>query len=95
MYAYYILFDKIFMKLDIRSYIICDRISENCPSMHKDKYLEYTVQLFKESYLKNEWSCFHTILHHSTITKDILVHELFKEYLTKFPTILDSFSLIP
>ena len=82
----------------IRTYIhtcmrICDRILEKLPVMHKDKYL--VIQLFNELYLKNAWSCLHTILHHCTIINGISVYELFNELLTELLTILDSFSLIP
>ena len=46
-------------------------------------------------YLKNAWNCLHTILHHCTVIKDILVYELFNEQLTELPAILDSFSSVP
>ena len=57
--------------------------------------LLYVIQLFNELYLKNALSCFHAILHHCTVIKDVLAHQIFIEKLAEFPAILENLPSIP
>ena len=52
---------------------------------------KYVIQLFSKKYLKNVWSCLHTILHRYTVIQGTSAYQLFNEKLAELPAIIDSF----